>query len=239
MDVRQEIELAIKRENPNWDGKTFDYGCSIYKNALDCYEAIQPIIEKEGHSGFSYAMFVNIFTRLLKGKVLTPITEDDFDEEFPKKTGLADEVREDGTIVRQCVRYTSLFRYTKPDGSKEYHDVNRVILIDQNNMSWHSGSTADKCKDIIPPITLPYMPSDTPIKIYAWTFCYEESRGYFIERGEYNAMYIDKVVFPDGKVIQVNRLYLDEEDKPITPTKEQYEELKTFIDKEKWLDDDK
>ena len=38
MNVRKEIELAIKRENPNWDGKSFDYGCCIYQNVLECYE---------------------------------------------------------------------------------------------------------------------------------------------------------------------------------------------------------
>lgn len=232
MDAKKEIELAIKRENPNWDGKSFDYGCSIYKNAYDCYKAIQPIIKKAGHSGFSYGCFVNILERMLRDKPLTPITEDDFNEVFPKKTGLSDEVRKDGTIVRQCVRYSSLFRNIKPDGTKTYDDVNRVCLIDQYNLGWSSGGAEHKCKDIIPPITLPYMPSDTPIKIYAWTFCYEKECGYFTKRGEYNAIYIDRVVFPDGKVVQVNRLYLDDEDKPITPTKEQYEELKAFIDKD-------
>ena len=228
MDVKKEIELAIKRENPNWDGKTFDYGCCIYKNALDCYEAIQPIIEKAGHSGFSYSLFVNIFTRILNGKVLTPITEDDFKEKY---AGIEDDIWEDETVVRQCVRYSALFRYIRPDGTTTYNDVDRIMGIDQHGLGYSGGGIERMCKDLIPPIKLPYMPTDKPIKVYTWEFCYEKDKGYFTKRGEYNSVYVDRIVFPDGKVIQVNRLYLDE-DKPITPTKEQFEELKAFIDKD-------
>ena len=232
MDARKEIELAIKRENPDWDGKKFDYGCAIYQNALECYEAIQPIIKKAGHSGFSYGLFVNVLTRLLDGKVLTPITEKDFEETFSKESGLADRIGEDGTITRQCVRYSSLFRDIHPDGTITYSDVNRIIGIDQYGCGFHSGHMERLCKEFIPEIKLPYMPTDRPIKIYEWQFCYEKGTGYFIQRGTYNACYIDRIVFPDGKVIQVNRLYLDDENTPITPTKEQYDELKAFIDKE-------
>ena len=203
-NARKEIERACKRENPDWDGKCFDYGCSIYQNALECYEAIQPIIEKAGHSGFSYGIFINVLNKLLKRKILTPITEEDFPE-------IGEHVceRDDGVITSQCPRYTALFRDTYPDGSVTYHDVDRIAVIDQNGLAWHSGDTEKKCKEFIPEIELPYLPSDECIKIYVVEFTYENERA-FIKPGEYNSVYIQKIVFPDGTVKQVDRLYLDD-----------------------------
>lgn len=28
--AENEVKLACKKENPNWDGKSFDYGCGYY-----------------------------------------------------------------------------------------------------------------------------------------------------------------------------------------------------------------
>ena len=188
MDARHEIELAIEREieacKASGDEDMIGYGVSIYKNVLECYEAIQPLIEKEGHTGFTYAQFVRIFTRLLKGKILTPLTEKDFEDEFPKESGLGDHIKEDGTITRQCTRYSSLFRDTHPDGTVEYHDNDRIVFIDQYGCGWHSWGAANKCKDLIKPITLPYMPTDEPIEIYGWTFMYNKEKGFYHERLE-------------------------------------------------------
>ena len=238
MNIKKEIELAIKRENPNWDGKSFDYGCSIYQNVLECYEAIQPLIEKAGHSGMSYSIFVDIFTRALNGKPLTPITEDDFKEEFSKESGLGDRTEEDGTIVRQCVRYSPLFRHLHKDGSVEYTDVERIVVIDQYGIGWSGGGVEKKCKGLIRPITLPYMPTNEPIKIYVWEFSYDPTikPSIYKEKGTYNAIYIDRIVMPGGTIINVDRLYLDENKAEYENCKENapkfYEELKAFIEQD-------
>lgn len=47
--AEDEVRLACKRENPDWDGKSFDYGCSCYQSALKAYKSICG----DGHSGFS------------------------------------------------------------------------------------------------------------------------------------------------------------------------------------------
>ena len=49
--AENEVRLACKRENPDWDGKSFDYGCSCYQSALKAYKSIC----NDGHSGFSFA----------------------------------------------------------------------------------------------------------------------------------------------------------------------------------------
>ena len=63
--AENEVKLACKRENPDWDGESFDYGCAVYQNALECYKACAPLIDKAGHSGFSYNLFVNVLTNKL------------------------------------------------------------------------------------------------------------------------------------------------------------------------------
>ena len=37
--IDQEVERACKRENPKWDGKSLDYGCSCYANAGEAAKA--------------------------------------------------------------------------------------------------------------------------------------------------------------------------------------------------------
>ena len=72
--ARKEIEIACKKENPNWDGNSFDYSCACYQSALKAYESLC----NDQHSGFSWGMTINILNRLAEGKPLTPITDNDF-----------------------------------------------------------------------------------------------------------------------------------------------------------------
>ena len=59
--AKREVEIACKKENPNWDGKSFDYGCACYQSALKAY---QSLCEDE-HSGMSFNITKNILIRLI------------------------------------------------------------------------------------------------------------------------------------------------------------------------------
>ena len=72
--AQREVELACKKENPEWDGESFDYGCSCYQSALKAYKSLL----EDGHSGYSFSVTKNILNKLMDGRPLTPITEDDF-----------------------------------------------------------------------------------------------------------------------------------------------------------------
>ena len=48
--AEREVEIACKKENPNWDGKSFNYGCSCYQSALKAYESLC----EDGQSGTSF-----------------------------------------------------------------------------------------------------------------------------------------------------------------------------------------
>lgn len=203
--AKNEIEIASKRED--------EYGKSIYNNVLECLEQICPLIENAGHTGFSYSQFVRILKRLLDRKILTPITEDDFKNKMIMPHGVVeDDVRDDGTIVRQCNRYSSLFRSIKPDGTIEYDDVNRIVVVDQHDLTWHSGFTERQCKDLIPSIKLPYLPNDKPIRIYSYQFTTKEDGTFTVERGTYNSEYIRTIKMPDGKIIVVDKVFIDDKE---------------------------
>ncbi len=199
MNVKKEIELAIKKENPNWDGKSFDYGIAIYQNVLECWEAIEPLIEKAGHSGASYSFFSSIFKRVLDGKVLTPIVDEDFFVEEQEIYDNPNSLKENGLkSVLQCPRYTSLFRRESLDGKVTYHDVDRIVIINQDNISYYCKAIEDLCSEYIPPIEMPYMPTE-PIKIYV--------HDNEMNDGSEEIGFINYIVLPNNKIIEVNKSY--------------------------------
>lgn len=111
--AKREVEIACKRENPNWDGKSFDYGCSCYMSALKAFESLYD----DGHSGYSFSVTRRILEKLLYSRPLTPIT----DEDFNNQTSIFDDKEE-----YQCPRMSSLFKTVYEDGSVEYNDVDRA-----------------------------------------------------------------------------------------------------------------
>lgn len=183
-NIEKEIKLACKRED--------EYGCSIYRNVLECYKAVEPLIEKEGHSGMSYSFFTAIFYRTLRRYPLTPIVEGNaFKKSFESN----------GVTSYQCERYGSLFREEDKNGNVSYHDVSRVVVYNQKGCVFSSSHIEKRCEDLIPKITLPYFPRIEPIKIFIWEFDYGKNK----KSGEY----IRYIIFPDGEVKPVNKLYID------------------------------
>ena len=59
--AKHEVELACKRENPDWDGESFDYGCACYQSALKAYGSLMG----DGHSGMSFGFTKNILIRFM------------------------------------------------------------------------------------------------------------------------------------------------------------------------------
>lgn len=161
--AEKEIELACKKENPDWDGESFDYGCAIYQSALKAYKAATNAVADDGHSGFSYNAMINVLRRLLTNKPLTPI--EDVDENWT----LVDK-DDDGTTTYQCTRYISLFKTVHPNGVVDYSDCDRAVGVTGSDIypegiSW-SGSKACRFVDAKWPITMPYIPTDIPYTVY-------------------------------------------------------------------------
>jgi hypothetical protein len=73
------------------------------------------------------------------------------------------------------------------------------------------------------------MPTDNPIKIYVWEVTMKEDGSFTVERGTYNTLYVDKIVFPNGDVKIVNKLF-SEVDEEVTDYS--FEALKKAVDDE-------
>lgn len=174
--AEREIAAACKRENPNWDGKSFDYGCTCYQSALKAYKSLMD----DGHSGFSFSTTRNILKKLLDNIPLSPIIDKDFftddangleSDESLKKRGLKSSI--------QCPRRSSLFREEDFEGNVKYSDVDRYYCINAENPSDSFSCSIANFIDELYPITMPYAPSSTPFVVYVKAWLTDKSHGDF------------------------------------------------------------
>lgn len=184
--AKREVEIACKRENPNWDGESFDYGCSCYMSALKAFESLCD----DGHSGYSFSVTRRILEKLLYNRPLTPIT----DEDFTNQTSIFNDREE-----YQYPRMSSLFKTVYEDGSVEYSDVNRAYSFDAEfpDDTFTCGFDTDFLDKLIP-ITLPYDGTSTKYAIKVQRFDTKDGV-------EYRA--ILSITDPEGKVIPVDKYY--------------------------------
>lgn len=212
--ARKEVELACKKENPNWDGKSFDYGCSCYGSALKAFETLM----NDGHSGYSFNATKNILKRLLDCNPLTPITDDDFpgrDKDNSKNTYKADMGLK--TSI-QCPRKSSLFREEDLNGNVTYHEVDRSYCKNIEFPDDTFTSSMDRIVDEIAPITMPYYGESGKWIVYVSTFLCDKTHG------DYDRHSVEKVESPDGKIYDIQRYWReDKSGKMVECTKEEYE----------------
>lgn len=216
--AKREVEIACKKENPNWDGKSFDYGCACYQSALKAY---QSLCEDE-HSGMSFDITKNILIRLMNGNPLTPITDEDFfindnmpyeDKDTLKERGLKSEL--------QCPRMSSLFRSETLDGKVSYTDVDRAVYIDKKGHCWGSGWATEIVNKMFP-ITMPYNPSNQKYKVYGDDFLLDK------RNGDYDHRAFLYLITPDGEKIELDEYYKEDRNGAMVKiSKEEY-----FKDKE-------
>ena len=202
--AEKEIETACKRENPNWDGKSFDYGCSCYQSALKAYKSLSG----DGHSGCSWDVTKNILIKLMNDQPLSPITEQDFegvDSCFSNKI--------------QCPRMSSLFKEVDNNGKITYTDCERVYCININNekYTYYGGS---EIVDKLFPITLPYTPTNGKYKVYFESFVNGKNNEVYSTRGYFY------MITPENKRIKINKFEAEIDGEWKTISKKEYEERK-------------
>lgn len=208
--AENEIKLACKRENPDWDGKSFDYGCSCYQSALKAYESLC----EDGHSGFSFNVTKNILIRLMNSLPLTAIEDT---EDVWSRINLQPEYSKYSTY--QCSRMSSLFKDVYKDGTVKYHDVDRAVAIDENGHGY-SDSVCNIIDEMFP-ITMPYYPVVGKYKLYTKEFL---AKGFINDDTDYNTRAVLYCIKPDGERIEINRYFADTETEYMVEiTKEEYE----------------
>lgn len=205
--AEREIAAACKRENPNWDGKSFDYGCSCYQSALKAYKSLM----EDGHSGFSFSMTRNILKKLLDNIPLSPITDKDFFIEKRESLESSESLKKRGFKSHiQCPRRSGLFREEDLEGNIKYKDIERYYCIDAERPSNTFSSSTANFIDELYPITMPYIPSSERFKVYVreWLidkacdgFNVVEVIGYRDQQGQWHDY--SKFIYDDGNGLRV------------------------------------
>lgn len=192
----REIEIACKRENPDRKEGEFDYGCACYESALKAFNSLL----EDGHSGMSIGLTKNILNRLIDGKPLTPIEDTDDVWEFSYE--------KDGVEKHQCSRMSSLFKDVYPDGTVKYRDIDRFNCYEiGSDVPFHNGFIIRITEETVGEITMPYMPSDKPIKIYISEALVDP------KNGDYDTLAILYCVYPDGREYRIDRYFKEVENR--------------------------
>ena len=215
--AKREVEIACKRENPDRKEGEFDYGCACYESALKAFNCLM----EDSHSGMTIGFTKSILNRLIDGKCLTPIEDvgDIWNYSFD---------RGDGVKTYQCKRMSGFFKDVYPDGRVKYTDVNRVIKVDMTtDTTWHSGFI-DRIVNDLYPITMPYIPTDKPFKVYCEDFLTDS------KNGDYDTVGVLYGIDPEGNRFDIYRYFKDGDgDECMIETgKEEYETRK-LMDKER------
>lgn len=132
-----------------------EYNGMMRKHILHMVEEFS----KEGHSGFSGRYALDILTKLLDFKPISPLTGEDSEWH--------DVSEYSGTISFQNKRCSSIFKEGK-DG--EAYDIDGKVFWE-----WYRDENGDThksyytCRDSRVPVTFPYTPPDKPIYEYRWS----------------------------------------------------------------------
>lgn len=193
--AENEVRIVCEGENPNRKEGEFDYVCACYESALKAYKCLM----EDNHSGMSIGFTWQILNRLLLHQPLTPI-EDTKDIWAPISLG--------ETRTRyQCRRMSSLFKNKYHDGRIEYHDADRVACysVDNPNVPFHF-ALANKIIDEMYPITMPYVPSEKPFRVYTKDFLFDP------DNGDYDTVAIIDATSPDGEHFSIGRYFKETKD---------------------------
>ena len=195
MDMRDwaKNEVSIATEH-NCD----DYYKECCKAALTIYD----MLLNQNHSGHSIGVTLNILNRLVDMRCLSPIEDTEDVWEFVRYDS------KNQCEEYQCKRMSSLFKKVYDNGTVTYSDVNRVTFIDTSseNTAWHNG-ICDNYVNENYPITFPYYPTGK-YKIYGRTSTIKDGKEYK-ECGKYNTLYLDYLILPDEKRVDLNLKFRD------------------------------
>ena len=217
--VRKEVEYAIecekKEATEDNDYAFLDYFVECCRSALRAYETMAA----DGHSGMSWGLTRQIFSRLAEGKPLRKLNSyEDHPEEWKERS---DWTFLDG-IVFGNTRYPSLTYRVSLRDEASYRDIDRWVFeeIDNPHTTWNIGLLANYLDEKFP-IKFPYTPQTIHVRI--------EELLTDPAHGDYDAQRIIDFVDPEtGEVVKVDACFAfsDEEDKMVEVGKKKWYALR-------------
>lgn len=188
--AQREIEIASKKERGDKPEDEWDYGCACYESAFEAFKTLCG----QGHSGFSIQMTKRILNRLIDGKPLTPIEDN---EDIWRMSSESENEKS-----FQCKRMSSLFKDISADGTVSYHDTNRFAAIDaENGSGWYNNGMISFIGEGLYPVTMPYMPEDKPYRIY-FEECLTD-----VKNGDFDTEAVLYLITPAGEKVEINRFF--------------------------------
>ena len=163
LKLARENEIAKCKADPDYEPGNEDYGLMCY----DAAEHLLAVFQEQGHSGYSAKVVKEIFSRLVDGKPLTPVTNEDDQWHNAYKIGNSPKKS------YQHKRMGSLFKHVAPDGTVSYYDMDRIMAYDQNGNPF-SEIHINKIVSEYFPIEFPYVGEE--IKVHVEEF--DSNEGY-------------------------------------------------------------
>ena len=212
--ARKEVAIACERERNSSSDDGWDYGCACYESALKAFKQLC----NQGHSGMSMSITQHILNRLIDGKPLTPIEDD---EDMWNEVGGINK----GYTVYQCRRMSSLFKDVYDDGTVVYSDINRFTCVDvETGTTYHSG-LVDRTLNKLYPITMPYYPR-SPFKVYC-NECLTSP-----ENGDFDTVAILYLVTPQNEKVTIEKFYKESDEGWIEISEDEYNQ-RVELDKQR------
>lgn len=189
--ARNEIEIILKEVGDAPNARMVAAG---YKKALEAFE----VLADESDIGSSAGVTKDALIRLMNLKPLTPITNND--EDWTQDTGQPDRDR----ISFRHRRLSSLYKYVYRDGTIEYADLKRTILLKEGStLAWFS-SMADTLVDEMFPIKFPYNPDNHPYVVRSTDFMAYEDQ---VDDDDFDTVWYHDITEPNGTVHSIDRYF--------------------------------
>ena len=144
-----------------------------YKYEFVCMDTAKELYEdllRQGHSGMSINITMEFLKKLVDGKPLTALTDNE--EEWGKteydifKKGIKNKYYNR--------RYPALFKDVYEDGHIVYRDNNRVTCYDPIMETSFSMGIANLIYDEMNPIEMPYYPGESDVTMEVFSFQYDK-----------------------------------------------------------------
>lgn len=174
---RAEYEIKLWKDNllkkSKYDDEYEIDNYDLYKYDFLCMDAAKELYEdllRQGHSGMSINITIEFLKRLVDGKPLTALTDNE--EEWGKteydifKKGIKNKYYNK--------RYPALFKDVYEDGHIVYRDNNRVTCYDPIMETSFGMGIANLIYDEMNPIKMPYYPGESDVTMEVFSFQYDK-----------------------------------------------------------------
>lgn len=154
LNLARENEIAQCKKEEDYQPGNEDYGLMCY----DAAEHLLAVFQEQGHSGYSAKVVKEIFSRLVDGKPLTPVTNEDDQWHNAYKIGNSPKKS------YRHKRMDSLFKHVAPDGTVSYYDIDRIRAYDQNGISYSTNHIDNIVSEYFP-IEFPYVGEEIKVHV--------------------------------------------------------------------------